>query len=412
MDAMVEERLSDVSTPCRSAVSLAEFFRDAWPILDFATRLRLTRELAVFLQVAHDRGWRHRRLCAATITVAATAAAGRFAFAAGPSSRLFSGPIGEAGRVEELAGLYAGLLPQCGRAEAVRFLDAYLASSDRSEVRRWLSAVQRLALKKAFARWRLQGRLALGSNREFVREARSGFRIFRRRDSAAEEALAALLPDPDRVLAQGEVMPGRGNSCVAARVRIAGRQYILKRYNCRGWAYRLRHVLRRSRALRTWLAALAFRLRGVPLPEPCLCMEERRWRLLERSYILTEYFAGASRLSDLYPLQSSVRRRALLARLGIVFGRLHRFLGIHGDSNWDNILVRPEGDCFAVALVDLDGSRLPAWRRPARLAKDIWHFVRDMKRKGGDRQSEIDFFLRCWSRWSGWQGRFRFEEEQ
>jgi aminoglycoside phosphotransferase (APT) family kinase protein len=141
-------------------------------------------------------------------------------------------------------------------------------------------------------------------------------------------------------------------------------------------------------------------------------MEERRWRLLERSYILTEYFAGASRLSDLYPLQSSVRRRALLARLGIVFGRLHRFLGIHGDSNWDNILVRPEGDCFAVALVDLDGSRLPAWRRPARLAKDIWHFVRDMKRKGGDRQSEIDFFLRCWSRWSGWQGRFRFEEEQ
>jgi Ser/Thr protein kinase RdoA (MazF antagonist) len=138
-------------------------------------------------------------------------------------------------------------------------------------------------------------------------------------------------------------------------------------------------------------------------------MPKKPW---PRSYILNEYFDGAKRLSDLYPSQSPVRRQALLARLGLVFGRLHRFLGIHGDTNWDNILVRPEGDDFAVALVDLDGSRILPWPRPARLAKDIWHFVRDMKRKGGNRQQEIEFFLHCWSRWSGWQGRFRFREEE
>lgn len=436
MDAMVEERLSDGSMPirpveptvgapaanaaeagqacdglCTAGGRLDEFFRNTWPALDFATRRRLTRELAVFLREAHDLGQR-RRICAATITIASLATDWRFAFAEDPSPRLFSGPLAKSGRVAELAGLYSDLLPQCGRAEAVRFLGAYLSSTDRTEMRRWLSAVQRNALKKALSRWRRQGQLALGNNLGFARETKGGFNIFRRRDSVAEEALAALLPDPDRLLAQGEVMPGRGNSCVAARVRIAGRQYILKRYNCRGWAYRLRHVFRRSRALRTWLSARAFQLRGVPLPEPCLCLEERRWRLLERSYILTEYFEGASRLSDIYSQQSSERRRALLARLGIVFGRLHRFLGVHGDTNWDNILVRPDGEGFAVALVDLDGSRILPWRRPARFAKDIWHFLRDMQRRGDNRQQEIDFFLRCWSRWSGWRGHLRFEEEK
>lgn len=403
------ERTSPGSpTKLGEAPPLSDFLRCEWPSLHFREKCNLVRDLALCLAERHRDGRRHPELSAARFKIGPNTKAWQIRFT-GPSKRtFFPRPLAKDKRVAELAELYASLLPGCGRATALRFLRFYLAG-DNSELRDWERSVRERAWKMARARWRRQGRMALGDNAHFAREKKAGFTIYRRRDSTAEEALAFLLPDPDRVLEQGEIMPGRGNSCVAAKVDIGGRLYILKKYHCRGWIYRLRHVFRRSRALRVWRAAWDLRRIGLPLPEPCLCLEERKFRLLGNSYILTEFFAGSVRLSEIYAVQSSNWRRTLLVRMGILLGRLHRFRAIHGDTNWDNILVRPQGNDFTLALVDLDGSRLLAGSRPARAARDVWHFVRDMKRRGGDLPQEIDFFLRCWSRWAGWKTPFSRE---
>lgn len=300
----------------------------------------------------------------------------------------------------ELASLYADLLPQIGRAWSLRFLNDYLQSPARDVRRRWLTVIEKRALAIARRRWRRQTRLAFGDGREFIRESQGAFRIYRLQN-VPPKALAALLADPDGVLDEGETLFGRGHDCLTTKVVIAGQPYLLKRYDCRGLWNRFRHLFRRSRGLRYWLSARAFQLRGMPLPQPCLCLEERRLRILLRSYTLTEFFEGSARLSDVYQSETAAWRRDILVRLAIVFGRLHRFGGIHGDTNWDNILLRPQGKNVALTLVDLDGSCIPPLSLPGRPVKDIWHFIRDMRRRGGDRQEEISLFLRCWGRWSG-----------
>jgi hypothetical protein len=380
------------------APDLATFLRAEWPALAFGEKRQLVQSLAAHLAGAHHAGRGVRNWSAAMLRIQRRPSDWRVL--SHGRSRTLPRLGRERAQMGELAYLYADLLPQVGRAWSLRFLNDYLQSPGRDVRRRWLAAVEKRALGIARRRWRRQTRLAFGDGREFIRETRGAFRIYRRHD-VPPDALAALVADADGVLGMGETLFGRGHDCLTTRVVIAGQPYLLKRYECRGLWNRFRHLFRRSRGLRYWLAARAFQLRGVPLPQPCLCLEERRLRILLRSYTLTEFFEGSARLSDVYQSETEAWRRDILVRLAMVFGRLHRFGGIHGDTNWDNILIRPQGNDVTVTLVDLDGSCILPWPFPGRMVKDIWHFIRDMRRRGGDRPEEIEFFLRCWSRWSG-----------
>ncbi len=228
--------------------------------------------------------------------------------------------------------------------------------------------------------WNKAAAKCLSSNDQYVVERLKRFRVFRQRTAVADRLVNALLPDPDRILDSGEVLPGRGNSCRLAKVEIDGTNYVLKRYNRRGWAYSLRHVIRRSRALRTWLAAWNFLVRGVRVAEPLLCMEERSYRLLGRSYVLMEYLEGTERLTTFWEQLTPECKRDLVERAAALFGRLHRSGCIHGDTNWDNILMRQNDSEYAFSLVDLDCTRVFTRIMLEKAERDIKHFLRDLDR--------------------------------
>jgi tRNA A-37 threonylcarbamoyl transferase component Bud32 len=180
-------------------------------------------------------------------------------------------------------------------------------------------------------------------------------------------------------------------------VEIAGVKYLLKRYNCRGWLYRLGNTVRRSRALRAWLVNWHLLVRGIPVPVPLLCLEERRWRLLERSYVLMEYVENALTLRERWTFLGEKEKRDFLELCADLLGRMHRMGMLHGDLKWDNILVGEIPSPDNLRLVDLDGSTTMTHFSFWRARKDFDRFLKDLSKQEGD-GALLDYALRAWGR--------------
>jgi tRNA A-37 threonylcarbamoyl transferase component Bud32 len=236
-------------------------------------------------------------------------------------------------------------------------------------------------LSAAIGDWHQQALQCLGNNGKFVSEQRDGFRIFRKKTSEAEAALQYLLPNPDQVFVKAHILKP-GSRTHAGVVEIGGVKYVLKRYNCRGWGYRIGNAFRRSRAVRTWLVNWEYLVRGVPVPEPLLCLEERRCRLLERSYILMEFVENTCSLRDRWGQLGETEKVRFGEFFGNLLGKMHRVGMLHGDLKWDNILVAQEPSMETARLVDLDGSSTMTQFSRARAQNDFARFLKDLTKEG------------------------------
>jgi tRNA A-37 threonylcarbamoyl transferase component Bud32 len=236
-------------------------------------------------------------------------------------------------------------------------------------------------LSAALRDWHRQALQCLGSNGKFVSEQKAGFRVFRKRTPEAEAAMQILLPNPDQVFASAQILKP-GSRTHAGVVEIGGAKYVLKRYNCRGWGYRFGNAFRRSRAVRTWLVNWEYLVRGVPVPEPLLCLEERRCRLLERSYVLMDYVENTCSLRDRWGQLDAADKVRFGEFFGDLLGKMHRVGMLHGDLKWDNILVAAEPSMETARLVDLDGSSTMTRFIQARAKNDFARFLKDLAKEG------------------------------
>jgi tRNA A-37 threonylcarbamoyl transferase component Bud32 len=214
---------------------------------------------------------------------------------------------------------------------------------------------------------------------------------------AYTEVVASLLPDPDRLFAAGQAIQSPWQSAATDKtvVRIGDRSYFFKRYNCLGGGYRLKNIFRRSRALKSWRAGWKFLAQGLPTPRPIACLEERRLRLLGRSYLLFEMLEGAHSLLDSWIGLSDQGRRDVLSLLGTEIGTMHRLGLLHGDLNWRNILVQKVSPSLEIYFVDLDGCSEVGRVTRERAEEDMSHFFRDLQRQQATEQ-ERALFLAAW----------------
>jgi len=254
------------------------------------------------------------------------------------------------------------------------------------------ASVETLAQERAAQA--VHNRLYVEGKERIVRVIRSGFSLLLQPSAEVLSALAALLPDPDTAL-ESAIIFKPGSRTHAGVVTIEGKRYFLKRYNCRGLIYRLQNAFRRSRAVRTWWVTWAFADRGIPVPQPLICLEERTFRLLGRSYILMDFAEDADPLVTAWPTLEAVERKTLLLKLGETLGKMHRSGCLHGDLKWSNILVRRRGGGeWDVCLVDLDGSRVTSRPRVEKVQKDIRRFLRDLDVAATPEDQAL--FRNCW----------------
>ena len=192
----------------------------------------------------------------------------------------------------------------------------------------------------------------------------------------------ALLPEPDRLFSTGTPVLSDWQSARTDKsvLRLGRQSYFIKRYNCRGLGYRIKNLLRPSRALRSWRNGRCFQQAQVPTVPPLVCLEERIFRSLGRSYVAFAHLDDAVSLLDGWRnLAPHEQLEALLSLAGI-FASMHRKGIYHGDLNWRNILLRNNGGKMQFLLIDLDDCRYRNGYRDKLARRDLQHFFRDMRR--------------------------------
>jgi tRNA A-37 threonylcarbamoyl transferase component Bud32 len=377
--------------------TLDAFLLEDFAGLPFSRKVFFLRELAAWVRQSHDAGRFFQGRGAGTVRLRWNGADG-LEFERTCEKRSFRFSLCSRKKIRDLAALYSQSCHRVGRADFFRFLKTYAGYGLRlRDLRSLAREIEQAAQAAIFRSLKRQENACWKTNRDF-RVGTFGRFVVRRRASEEAAALAsALLPDPERLLAGGEKLPGRGSNCLTAKIRSGGRSYVLKRYTSQGWAYKLKHAFCRPRGSRVWGASWAILARGVSIPVPILCLEERKACFPGVSYLVFEYLPDSRTLTSFWPEAGEGRKKELLARLAISLGKLHRLRVLHGDTNWDNVLIREEGQ---LVLIDLDCSRFSRRIGPKRKEKDIQHVFRDLCRFEKTPGELAAFFRRVWRKWA------------
>ncbi|WP_246265974.1 lipopolysaccharide kinase InaA family protein [Aromatoleum diolicum] len=253
-------------------------------------------------------------------------------------------PLGEKAAARDLAMLIAQL-PRTWDEQLAPLLDAYRAGSAQLPGEAALAR----ALRRERA-WRLRDYLdKTGRDCSLFKVERSLHR-FEAVVRAEADALAPLLADPDRWIAEGTALK-RGNTCTVARIELGGRALVIKRYNLKHLGHAMSRAWRPTRAWHSWREGHRLALFGISTPKPLALVEERWGPLRARAWLVTEYCAGPDLLTHLDPATEPPPAEA--AALRMLFATLYRERISHGDLKATNLLW--QGD--RIALIDLDAMR-------------------------------------------------------
>jgi tRNA A-37 threonylcarbamoyl transferase component Bud32 len=169
-----------------------------------------------------------------------------------------------------------------------------------------------------------------------------------------QRELVHLKPVPASPEAQVEVGQVDRSDC----------RYYFKRFLMRSRADVFKHLVRCSRAKRTWKGNALAAERGLGVP-PTVCLIEIRERgLTIGSVIVTEEVQHTTPLRDLLSgdrggeVVDAATRRMLATQLGEEVGRWHTAGVVHGDMRHGNILCREEAGQFSFVFVDNERTRL------------------------------------------------------
>ncbi len=198
-------------------------------------------------------------------------------------------------------------------------------------------------------RWRLRDYLQkVGRDCSLfsVRPDPRGLCVVRRDEEAA---LAPLLADPDAFIRAGVLLKD-GGSATVAKVEVASRTLLVKRYNIKSLGHWLRRCLRPSRAWHSWVEGNRLDFLGIATPRP-LAVLERRWcGLRQGAYLITDCLHGHDIIAHFQPYLAGSPPEEELQALDGLFADLLRERISHGDLKGTNLFWQ-DGRWL---LIDLD----------------------------------------------------------
>jgi len=249
-------------------------------------------------------------------------------------------------RVLENLGVFFAQLPKNLEPFTEELLVHYLLSN--AEHALPLEALQKQVHKVSV--WRLKDFLGkVGRECTLFSVARGPFalRAIRREE---EPAMLPVLERADALLDQGHLYKTGGAASVA-KVEVAGRPLVIKRYNIKGFAHWLKRFWRPSRAWHSWREGNRLAFLGIATPKPLALLEKRFLWLRSRAYLVTEYLPGPDIIERFAPyVESGEAPEAELAALDHLFAELIRERISHGDFKGHNLFWHTD----RWALIDLD----------------------------------------------------------
>jgi tRNA A-37 threonylcarbamoyl transferase component Bud32 len=217
-------------------------------------------------------------------------------------------------------------------------------------------------------------------------QKRDCFVVYRR--ALESPQLQEFLKVPDEFIARGQLLKN-GNSSTVALVQIAGRDYVLKRYNIKNLWHGLCRAFYPSRAWVSWRNAHMLEMLGVATPQPLLMMERRFGALRREAYFLSEFVPGEDVLRYLAkePINSAAWER-VLTQFSQLFQVMRDYHIVHGDMKASNFI----STTAALIVLDLDAMRNEPDKERFRKA-----FSRDLQRFIANWQDKPEYAARVLS---------------
>jgi tRNA A-37 threonylcarbamoyl transferase component Bud32/2-polyprenyl-3-methyl-5-hydroxy-6-metoxy-1,4-benzoquinol methylase len=194
------------------------------------------------------------------------------------------------------------------------------------------------------------------------------------KDFCPKVQMANFTEELDKLMAQGQILKN-GDASYVSRVRWNDRDVVVKRYNNTGFFHSLRHTIKGSRARRSWLYGHRLATLDIATPRPLAYIEQRKYKLLRKSYLITEYIEG-QRFYD-FLRDDSIAGEQHLSAIRKVMQMLENLWNnriTHGDLKHTNILVAKD----VPVLTDLDGMMVHRWKLlyKKKRTKDIERFLK------------------------------------
>jgi len=180
-----------------------------------------------------------------------------------------------------------------------------------------------------------------------VKDGAFALSAFRREE---EPAMTPVLAQADALLDQGHLYKTGGAASVA-KVDVAGRPLVIKRYNIKNFSHWLKRFWRPSRAWHSWREGNRLRFLGIATPKPLALLEQRFFWLRRKAYLVTEYLPGPDIIESFFCfVESGDVPSPYLEALNLLFAQLIRERISHGDLKGHNVFWHED----RWALIDLD----------------------------------------------------------
>ena len=154
------------------------------------------------------------------------------------------------------------------------------------------------------------------------------------------DALTRLLDDPEAFMQPGEFLKD-GISSTVVRVRGEGYDWVVKRYNIKGFRHAIRRCVRSTRAWTSWRNSHRLKISGITTPRAVAVIEKRIGPLRSTGYYVCD-FVDAPRAKEVFQSNkvSDSEKKLLAEKFVHLFTLFHQLRIHHGDCKAQNFLFK------------------------------------------------------------------------
>ncbi len=182
-----------------------------------------------------------------------------------------------------------------------------------------------------------------------------------------------FIANPDSFINEGQVLKS-GRSATVAKVDIAGKLYIVKRYNKKSTLHQFARSVMESRAAVSWRNGHLLDFNGIETAKPLLLLENRFGKLRGRSYFVTEYLEGIHAYEYFHSAVCRADAMTMAEKIHCLIQHLHACGYAHGDLKAHNIWITNNSP----VLIDLDGMRKVSKAKLGLVNKDWSRLQKDL----------------------------------
>ncbi len=261
-------------------------------------------------------------------------------------------------RLWNLAHLFHSLRSTWGEEEQLQFLDQYFERRFNDFQKREIlhQKIHPVMDRLQQRQWRSRTKRCLKQSTEFTVQRDKGIRYFHRRDFPLDRLKRMMEEHRDIVRERPSSLIKYSPEVVVSILNDEGERVCLKQFCYPHLWKRMKEHFRRSKGLKSWIAANGMRARGIPSLKPLALAERKNWLGLKESFLFMEARVKDQEM-DRYVLKGFGdlnKKRFFIKTFARWLDGLHKMGMYHKDMKTCNILVSERGETWDFHLLDFE----------------------------------------------------------